>query len=499
MAVSMPNIPASGLRVPFARFDVDASQAGYFAQQQRGLVIGQMAAGAEAVAGIPEIVSTDAAGLKHYGLSHLSDMITAYRRRDPFGELWALPLADVAAGVQATGTFTITGPATAAGVITLRIHDEIVQVGVNVGDTATVIGTTMAAAITATPGLLVTAAAVAGVVTLTSRHKGTVGNELTLSVNAGGALAGEAMPGGVTVVVGAMANGAGDPLLPAALANLGDREFDFVILPYTDTTSLNAIKEFFNDTAGRWSWMKMLYGHAFGARRGTLGELVTFGTARNDQHVTVMAMEKSMPTAAHRVAASYGACAAGSIRVDPARPLQTLAMTGVNPAKEVDRFIMSEKQTLLWSGLATQRVANDGTVMIEREATTYQRNAWGQPDPSYLDTTTLFQIMYFIRFIHNRLTTKFPRHKLADDDARFSQGQAIVTPAILRVEIISAYREMERDGIVENGDLFAKYLIVERNAQDPNRIDCLFPPDLVNQLRIIAANVQFRLQYPDAA
>ena len=36
-------------------------------------------------------------------------------------------------------------------------------------------------------------------------------------------------------------------------------------------------------------------------------------------------------------------------------------------------------------------------------------------------------------------------------------------------------------------------LIVERNANDPNRVDVLLPPDFVNHLRIFAALVQFRL------
>ena len=51
-------------------------------------------------------------------------------------------------------------------------------------------------------------------------------------------------------------------------------------------------------------------------------------------------------------------------------------------------------------------------------------------------------------------------------------------------------------GLVENMDLFKANLIVERNANDPNRVDILFPPDLINQLRIMAMLVEFRLQYP---
>lgn len=50
---------------------------------------------------------------------------------------------------------------------------------------------------------------------------------------------------------------------------------------------------------------------------------------------------------------------------------------------------------------------------------------------------------------------------------------------------------------MENADLFKKYLIVERNTTDPNRVDVLFPPDYVNQLRIFALLNQFRLQYAE--
>ena len=60
---------------------------------------------------------------------------------------------------------------------------------------------------------------------------------------------------------------------------------------------------------------------------------------------------------------------------------------------------------------------------------------------------------------------------------------------------IALYRRLELEGIVENADLFKKYLIVERNASNPNRLDVLFPPDYVNQLRIFAVLNQFRLQY----
>jgi phage tail sheath gpL-like len=105
----------------------------------------------------------------------------------------------------------------------------------------------------------------------------------------------------------------------------------------------------------------------------------------------------------------------------------------------------------------------------------------------------MFTAQAFARYMRNRVLLKFPRHKLASDGTRFGVGQAIVTPSIIRAEMIAAYGELEDSGLVENSDGFEAALIVERNAGDPNRVDVLLPPDFINQLRIFAALVQFRL------
>ncbi len=173
-------------------------------------------------------------------------------------------------------------------------------------------------------------------------------------------------------------------------------------------------------------------------------------------------------------------------------------LVGIDPAAASDRFTLTERQSLLTSGVATA-VYSGGSYRIERAVTTYQRNAYGQPDDSYLDSETLHQSAYVIRNLRSIITSKYGRHKLANDGTRFGPGQAIVTPKVIRGELIAAYGAMERDGIVENAEMFKQYLIVERDPNNPNRLSVLFPPDLVNQLRVFALLYQFRLQYPDAA
>jgi phage tail sheath gpL-like len=186
------------------------------------------------------------------------------------------------------------------------------------------------------------------------------------------------------------------------------------------------------------------------------------------------------------------------ISADPGRPTQSGELLGIEPAPKGERFLLSERQSLLTSGVATA-YTEGGAYRIERAVTTYQKNAFGQPDDSYLDSEPLHLSAHVIRRLRTRVTSKYGRHKLANDGTRFGPGQAIVTPKVIRGELLACYREMERDGLVENYDLVAQHLIVERDANNPNRLNVLFPPDLINQLRVFAMLYQFRHQYPDAA
>lgn len=266
-------------------------------------------------------------------------------------------------------------------------------------------------------------------------------------------------------------------------------------MPYGDTTSLDAVKTAWDDQTGRWAWTRQLYGHVFGAKRGTVSALSTFGNGRNDPHISLMGYNDS-PTPPWEWAAAFAAQAAKSLRADPARPLQTLPLVGVLAAPVSSRFTMSERHILLFDGVATHLTAKDGTVCIERAVTTYQRNAFGQTDPSYLDVETLATLAYIIRRLRSVVTTRFARHKLANDGTNFGAGQAIVTPKIIKAFLIAEYSAMEALGIVENMEAFKAALVVERDLNDPNRVNVLYPPDLVNQLRVFAVLAQFRLQYP---
>lgn len=66
-----------------------------------------------------------------------------------------------------------------------------------------------------------------------------------------------------------------------------------------------------------------------------------------------------------------------------------------------------------------------------------------------------------------------------------------MTPKILTTQALAYFTELERKGLVENFEQYKSSLVVERNADNPNRLDMLGHPDLINQFRIMANQVQF--------
>lgn len=491
--MNFQNIP-SNLRTPLFFAEFDNSQANTATANQRTLIIGQMLTNAVVNPNIPVIESSASNTAGIYGAgSMLHNQMTGYLANDIAGEIYLLPLVDGAAMVAATGTITVTTAPSATGVISLYVAGQRVQITVLNTDTVTSIAAALAVAINATIALPVTATAAAGVVTLTAKNKGAHGNTIDLRLNYLGSAGGEVTPAGLGITLGTMASGAGAPDMTTALANLGDRTFDFIVTPYTDTTSLDVLKGLLSDATGRWSYASQLYGHVFGAVSGTYGQLTTTGEARNDQHATLLGVYDS-PTPAYVWSSAVTGAVAGSLRNDPGRPLQTLTIAGVLAPPLASRFELTERNNLLYSGISTFTVADDNTVQVENLITTYQTNKYGDADDSYLQVETLFLLMFVTRFIRTQVTSKFARMKLAADGTRFAPGSAIVTPNIIRAELIAQYTQLEYSGYVQDSKAFAAGLIVTKSTTNPNRVDVLWDGVLINQLRVFALLNQFRLQ-----
>lgn len=487
--VSFREVPADVL-VPGQYIEIDSSRAdsGTPPIPRKIVIVGQkLAAGSAVVAQeVPLATADQAAELGGRG-SMLHHMAIEAFKAHPYGKFSLIAVADLPAGVKATGKIDVTGPATASGTLALYIDGTRVTVGVTAGDTAADIATNIAAQINANADLPLTAA-VDGVVTtrvdLTANHKGLCGNEIDVRHSF---YLGESLPAGVGITVTAMAAGTGNPDIAPLLAAITGDDRIVLICPWTDGATMAALEA---DFAERFGPMVQQESHAFVCVSGTYGALTTYGNGRNSPHVTVLPREKNM-VASWRLAASVAALCALRGTADPARPFFGMVLPGIPAPAEVDRFDQPTRNNLLKAGISTFRYGADGTVAIEMIATTYKTNSFGVPTKAYFKLQSKWTADYFRFAWKSLIALRYPDYKLADDGTNFAPGQPIVTPSVLRIETIGLARDLEFAGIIENVDDFKVTLVMLRSMANPNQVNAVASPNLVNQFDVFAAAIKF--------
>jgi phage tail sheath gpL-like len=489
--VAFNNIPSNEL-VPFFFAEINSGGTPY-SNSPRVLLIGQKTANGTATPGAvygPIQSQTEADAVFGVG-SMVSAMYAIARINAPFQPMWALPLTDPA-GAAAAGSFAMTAPGVTGAAI-LWVLGRRLTFQVNSSDTAAQVATNLAATINAAnlPVIAAVDAVIASQVNTFARHVGALGNglEITFATDESNVL------NASNTVVTALAGGSGVPDLAVPLAALGDQEYDFPGAPYADANSLNSVRDFLNDQSGRWSPIQQLYGHYFSALFGSLSTLVTFGNTRNDQHVTIVGSQLS-PTPQWEWAAASAAMASLHLSNAPevSRPLQTLVLGGVQPPR--DRSVwwdIPDRQALYADGIAACKVRVDNLVAIDRFVTTYQSSSTGVADATFRDCETMYQMMYLVRYMRTMVSTVHARQALADENP-FNLPQ-IATAKSIRNTLIHAYNDLVALGVAENADIFAQYVVVQRNSTDANRVDAFLPIDVVNQLRVFAGNFTTFLQY----
>lgn len=490
MTISFVSIPA-GLKVPgaFVEFDTKKAQQGPVIKQYNALIIGQQLSGATKAAGqIDKVTSASQAGQFYGKGSHLFHMISTFiGENQGLNEVNAISLENGAA-VISEGSYEILTPATAAGTLSVMIAGRRYRVAVADADVEADIITALIAEVTADEDRMVDAVVDgtnADLMNLTARNGGEVSNDLDIRENF---FDGEELPAGITSTITPMAGGSGNPSIASVITAMGETQYDVIIMPYSDAANLLLMKTELDD---RWGPLRQNDGHLFFCRKEDFSDHSTFLDGQNNEQETVMNI--SGPTPTFMWASNIAARVAQSAQADPARPFQTLDLSQVLAPTDAEQFILGERNQILNAGGSTYNVNAGGTVQIERLRTTRVDNEFGDPDEALADLNSKLTVS-FIRFDFRVLmSTKYPRHKLANDGTRFGPGQAIMTPLIGKAEAISRFEQWEELGLVEGFEQFRRDLIVERNAQDANRLDFLLPPDLVNQFRVAGAKIAFLL------
>ncbi|WAR43601.1 hypothetical protein [Methylomonas rapida] len=482
MTISYDYIPQA-LRYPGVYIEIDGSQAGLGDDIPAVLLVGQKLAAGTAVAGeITRISSVYDAVQKAGAGSMLAQMAARYRAIDETLDLYMLPYADNVAGVAATGTITVTNVATADGTLSLYIGGKLVSVGIASTMTTAQIATAIAAAFT-DADIPVTAAAVASVVTLTARHKGTCGNNIDLRLN----LYGELKPTGLGLTLSAMAGGSGDPA-PGDLTTLlgANRWYRYIALGINDAATLAA---WHTESQRRYQPPVQAGFRAFTAHRGDYAAAAGFGETKNYEHICMLSLEIN-PTPTWEAAAIVTAAAAPKLYNNPVESLEGTTLTGMIGTTYHD---WTNANSLLFKGMSVMQIGADGSCTIKRLITLHQKRPDGSPDDAYLDVNTP-EVLERIRYVQRMGAIKaFVGTAAAKTNEGYKPGLRITTEDSVRAYLLSLYQNtlMREYGWVQNYAYYKDTLVVEQDPTNPSRFNYLDKPVLLSPFYILAGRAQF--------
>jgi len=359
--------------VPGGRYTISDLRTGSLFTANKILVFGiKTTAGSLAVNTPTRVFSADGAadyaGRGSQAHQEVAGVFQANRSADVTLVLMAAP-----AGVAATGTLTYAGAATTATPIILQVEDQSVVVPVAIGDTAATIAASADAAVNVYLDLHVTSTVLVAVQTLTARSIGAHGNQVRFRVL-------QNTPG-VTATPVAMASGAGDPDLAAAIAVLGGTRYKYWVLPDTAALNLTAAIAELDD---RWTESRQIDGHAFIGRRDSVGNLATLGLGEDTKHITIFG-DPYVPANPWTWAARVAGLRA-TIE-NPKLTLYDLDIPGLIAPDETEYLQPSDQQTLLSSGIATFHYVGSRP-RVQRMVTLYKTNGLGQPSEIFQDAET---------------------------------------------------------------------------------------------------------------
>lgn len=469
--INFEKIPAS-TRKPgvYAEWNTKLAVRNLPTNRQRVLLIAQHTTNLGAVSALTDVYSAAEVAERYGAGSQAHLMADAAIKAYANAALSIITLADHSAGVAASGKITITGNATTQGVLRVGIGNaDVLMVPVAAGDSADTVGKAVKAAIAAQPGLPVSAAEAAGVVTITAKNKGAEGNAIRLLAACTAA--------GISTTVTAMANGLVNPDIAAALNAVVAEGHHIIACGINDETNLLKLRAHLDTVASPMEkrWAIGVYGQT-----GTLAQATTLAGRLNHGHI-VSAWYRGTPSLPCELAAAFAAVMASE--EDPARPLNTLALNSIGVCESKDKNMRTEQENALYNGVTPIETSPAGTqAQIVRAITTYTKTANGTADESLLDVTTVRTLIYVSRACVDRIALRFPRDKLSDR-----------TPPRVRSELIDVLMRCEELEILERVEENLPKLIVERDLQNTGMLNCRIPSDVVNGLHVVGMVVDLYL------
>ena len=469
-----PNIPETMIPGSYTGYNYYAGPNGLPANIQKVLLIGDVstAKASDTPVNKPTEIGTETEAYDFAGAgSVLMQMYKAAKKAWKYAHITMLRHSAVT-GSAATWESTLSGTATAAGIVSVVINGQKISVGVAKTDTAAAVATALAAEVNNTPDAPVTAEAATAKVTLTAKCKGAYvsaaagGLNVSVTSEAAGITAG--------AVSATAVDGTVD--LKTALAAAFPERFHIIVSPVNDSTNLGYLKTHLEAAAapleqrGQRAICAMVSASASDAKSAA--------TAQNYERLHIAAVKTKIDATVWEIAAGLGAIFASNSK--PNVPMNGVAIPGLATPAVEDKWSGEEQDLLLYGGVIPL-VEEDSQLCIVRAVTTKSNNS-GSRFTKLIDTGVIASLDYFRDSILAMHRAKYKNKVI----------HALLPDALNEANKAIAYA-LEAEAILRYIDDYADQFITQESPNEPGRMLCQIPAPVVPGLNQIYSTIDLYL------
>ena len=467
-----PNIPETMIPGTYTGYNYYAGPNGLPANIQKVLLIGDVSSAGALAACKPTEVSSEQEAIALAGSgSVLMQMYKAAKKAWKYAQITLLRHASVS-GSAATWESTLSGTATAAGIVSVIINGQKISVGVAKTDTAAAVATALAAEVNNTPDAPVTAEAATAKVILTAKCSGA-----HVSAAAGGLnVSVESEAAGITAGAVSASAGVGTVSLETALAAAFPERYHIIVSPVSDETNLGKLKVHLEAAAapleqrGQRAVCAMVAASASAAKTEAL--------KHNYERLHIAAVKNKINATVWEIAAGLGAIFASNSK--PNVPMNGVAIPGLAIPDVEDKWSGEEQDVLLYGGVIPL-VEEDSQLCIVRAVTTKSNNS-GVRFTKLIDTGVIASLDYFRDSIMAMHKAKYKNKVI----------HALLPDALNEDNKAIAYA-LEAEQILRYIDDYADQFITQESKNEPGRMLCQIPAPVVPGLNQIYSTIDLYL------
>jgi phage tail sheath gpL-like len=440
--------------------DLDSKRVGLPSLNKKLLMVGYKTSAGQASNALTYPCTTVDRAIELWGVgSQLAVMVDAALKVSPDLDLYGMSYAEDGGGVAGSNTIVLATNATGPGTLTVRIAGQLFRVGIQTGDTPTVIGDNAVTKINAHPNLPVTAGNAAGTVTLTARNKGVSSNTIRYNGSITQGIGTTAVFTGATLASGATD---GDPTTDLA-AIVGER-YHIIVCNTEDATIGGVFKTHIESQS---SALEQKWGFAIQGCTGNSAAAIVLSTAY-DSYRTQVVWHQNSEEPCFQLAAAYGAERARV--VNRKQSLNYHELPGIST--QTDKSVWpsrSEERTAISEGIIPLRPFLNGKVEIVRNVHSRRtspafRDAEPQEISDFIDEDYI--AIFKARYKDAALKVSSPAQQpntLTPERAIDVVGERLLIFDAL--DYVQGTKQLIKQGLIK----------ANLNATDPNRLDIGHP------------------------